>query len=256
MRILHTIMAARMSMFAIARGVALTHLIRDAQVEKLGLPKVMPKRHVSAHRNVAATCDNRLHSDGNMRSIAMSKGAVLALTVAVLGHGRTLQMQELTLEQLTPTTGPPANCDLLRVQREPLIVGLTLPNATVPSNPWTGSDRDVVAGIREMVYGAPRLPDAPFMPLATLATFRLQLAEGIEEGYVAAYEEVGSPRTFVYGVRFSNGVRPPESPSVRWRNTTLAWIQVDRVAAVAYGGNGECSRAIAAHVKSLVEKQP
>jgi hypothetical protein len=107
-----------------------------------------------------------------------------------------------------------------------------------------------------MIYGAPRLPDAPIMPLPALATFLLQLAEGIEEGYVAAYEQVGSPRTFVYGVRFSNGVRLPEAPSVMWRNATLAWIQAKRVVAVVHGGNGECSKAIAAHLKSLVDERP
>jgi hypothetical protein len=107
-----------------------------------------------------------------------------------------------------------------------------------------------------MIYGAPRLPDAPIMSLPALATFLLQLAEGVEEGYVAAYEQAGSLRTFVYGVRFSNGVRLPEAPSVRWGNATLARIQTKRVVAVVHRGDGECSKAIAAHVKSLVDEKP
>jgi hypothetical protein len=186
----------------------------------------------------------------------MPTGVVVAYTIAILAQGRSVPTQEATLQQLTPTTGPPANCDLVPVQGEPLSVGLTLPNVTVRSNPWTGSDRKVVAGIREVIYGAPRLPDAPIMSLPALATFLLQLAEGVEEGYVAAYEHAGSLRTFVYGLRFSDGVRLPEVPSVRSGHATLAWIQTKRLVAVVHGGNGECSKAVAAHVKSLVDEKP
>jgi hypothetical protein len=185
----------------------------------------------------------------------MSKGVVLAFAIAMLGEGRSIQTQELTLQQLTPTPGPPANCDPLRVQEEPLSVGRTL-NTTVPSNPWIGSDRKTVAAIREMIYGAPRLPDAPILPLRDLTTFLLQLAEGIEEGYVAAYQQAEKPRTFVYGLRFSEAEGVPDAPRVRSGNTTLAWIQTRRIVAVVHGDNGECSNSVAAHVKSLVYEKP
>jgi hypothetical protein len=91
---------------------------------------------------------------------------------------------------------------------------------------------------------------------AALASFLLQLAEGIEEAYVAAFDQPGSLRTFVYGLRFADHVQLPERPRVTSGNRILAWIEADRTVAVVVGGDGECSNAVTTHVKSLVNDKP
>jgi len=89
------------------------------------------------------------------------------------------------------------------------------------------------------------------MTRAALAIFMLQLAEGVEEGYVAAYEQAGRRTTFVYGLRFSDAVQVPAAPMTNQRNGVLAWIRTGRIVAAVHGDSSECSQAVAAYVKSL-----
>jgi hypothetical protein len=58
--------------------------------------------------------------------------------------------------------------------------------AGLPANPWIGTDPLRIASICELM-NPPMVPDGPPFTPREAALFRLQLADGIEEGYGAVY---------------------------------------------------------------------
>src|SRR5947207_12255910 len=75
---------------------------------------------------------------------------------------------------------------------------------SVNGNPWIGTDRPLVATIRERVDAPPPVTDGPPLSAPEATRFRLRLADGVEEAYAAVYKQDGPPAIVVYGLRFAN----------------------------------------------------
>jgi hypothetical protein len=126
----------------------------------------------------------------------------------------------------------------------------------ITTNPWIGTDARVIANVRE--YLGPRypVPDGPPLTLAELSAFRLRLAEGVEEGYVAIYkQDDSSPELLrVFGLRFEDAqTASREAEKMRsTRNTTRAvHVVTGRIVAVLHGDGGACFKVLAAHLTAL-----
>ena len=127
----------------------------------------------------------------------------------------------------------------------------------ITTNPWLGTDGPVVASIRERLGRSSALPDGPPLTPGQLARFRLRLAEGIEEGYAAVYQQSSPALVVVYGLRFASipsrdellrDIRTPPNPRVMS-------VAVGSILAVVHGDGGECAEAIGTYLVSLA-KQP
>lgn len=192
-------------------------------------------------------------SELGMEIYQMVKALGLALGLAVFAHAVAAQEPpEVALAELATAKGLPPDCTLVNSAPQPFTIGLTIPDIRVPSNPWTGSDRAIVAAVRETVYGAPKLSDAPLMTTPTLRQFLLRLADGVDEAYVAAYEQKGLGRTFVYGLRFAASTQVPSLPAATAKPWIRAQVGAGRLIAAVHGKSGECADALASHMKTLL----
>jgi hypothetical protein len=124
----------------------------------------------------------------------------------------------------------------------------------ISSNPWTGTDRAIVASIVERVIDPPRLPDGPPLTSRELARFRLRLADGVEEGYAAVYTDGGLSLITVNALRYSDITQLPS-----WRNPERVRpgsfrLTFGRTVLVVSGEDGPCLQAVGAHVKELASR--
>jgi hypothetical protein len=173
----------------------------------------------------------------------------LVLLVVTTPMGLAFQRTKpATLDQLTVSTGLPAGCSLAT---DKPVIGFNQ-RIQVDSNPWRGTDRRILTSIREVMYGSPRLPDGPPLSAAELSRFFVRLADGIEEGYVAAYQQRDSEDLEVRALTFSTGKPFPRRGNVaRIDPRRAVWFQSGRTAIVLYGEESPCFGAIEAHLKSL-----
>ena len=114
--------------------------------------------------------------------------------------------------------------------------------AGLPSNPWRGTDANVIAMMQEVIVAMPRMPSQ--VTHQDAAQFRLRLVDAVEEGYGAAYSDGAEDLIVVYAVRYAEGVTP-----LPGRAGTLASAQV---VALVSGKDRPCARFIAAHVRSVM----
>jgi hypothetical protein len=153
---------------------------------------------------------------------------------------RSVSMEDLTVPQgrlpsgCTASSAPP--------------VGLQ-----VPTNPWVGDDRPILASIRQRIGPSPRVPDGPPESPRQLAQFRLAWTRDIEEGYAAVYKQAAPELVIVYGLRFSTAAAVEQ---VLWDTRAQTSPRVIRVAigqifAVIHGDAGPCAQAIGAYFTSL-----
>jgi hypothetical protein len=111
---------------------------------------------------------------------------------------KAVTMQDLTVPQdrlpngCTLKAGAP---DRQRLMGQPQ--GITV-------NPWIGTDRKVLGWLRRNIDGYPSrpLPDALITEKEESA-FRSRVADGVEEGYAATYEQRWAPDLRVQAVRFA-----------------------------------------------------
>jgi len=122
--------------------------------------------------------------------------------------------------------------------------------AGITANPWMGTDRRILAWLRQRVdgYGELRLLDAPLTKREESALF-LQFAEGLEEGYAATYAQSGAHDLGVHAVRFAltpekRAVFPVDRPH------TLV-IETGSIRAIVYGDSGPCSTVIDTYLRPL-----
>jgi hypothetical protein len=181
-------------------------------------------------------------------SIAMTSG------VSQNAPPRVTAMQELTV----PGDRLPAGCALSpgdsiqadgnRVRGRGLLWGLP-----IPTNPWTGTDRRIVASISERVHGPIMAPDGPPLTARELARFRSQLADGVEEAYAASYTQGESQVAVVYAARFSSTERPDDRQSGRRASTDprVVRVEIGPIIALVSGDGGQCFQAVGAYLKSL-----
>lgn len=100
----------------------------------------------------------------------------------------------------------------------------------ITTNPWIGSDRVIVAAIRERIEPPSPLADGPPLSSAERARFRLRLAEGVEAAYAAVYVDAANRLLVVYGMTLAGRARP-----------------VTRIV----DGDSACLDAVSAHIKQL-----
>jgi hypothetical protein len=179
------------------------------------------------------------------------RGPILLVVALSYGmtfdQGRLVDLQDLTVpsEQLPDgrvlASPGPVGLDGRRVRLSSL-AGLGL-----PANPWIGSDRSILATIRERMDGHPLVPDAP-LTKSEYARFRMRLADDAEEGYAAVY---GQDEIVVNAARLMS---PPKdesfSPTTR-RNSRALHFTWDRIVAVVEGRRTPCFDAVDKHLRSL-----
>jgi hypothetical protein len=183
---------------------------------------------------------------------ALTISAAIAAALLQTTPSRTITMRDLTV----PAERLPAGCALSAAPSvrdgNRVTSGLW---AGFPANPWIGTDRQLLASIRELMEGPAPMPDGPPLDTRQLAGYRLQLADGVEEGYGAVYKHSDSVLlTTVHAARFA----PGQQPSARRdfghprRSRNPAMITIGPIVALV-SGDGACFQAVANHLKSLAD---
>ena len=171
----------------------------------------------------------------------MFKAFVLMIALASAGcaghrlaqHARPILTSDLTVPKdrlsrgcaLSPTAS--ARIDGNRVQGG-LWAGLP-----IPTNPWSGTDRQIIASIRERVDGPLLVADAPPPTARELSRNSLLLADGVGEAYAAISSmgdgrRPGVPRRRLTNACCSEVKRRRASESVSAAMTLMAAIRHGR----------------------------
>jgi hypothetical protein len=160
----------------------------------------------------------------------------------------------VTLQDLTvPQDRLPTGCSLKAADPDPQRVRLISPmqSAGITTNPWTGTDRRILAWLRQSVdgYGKLRLPDGPPLTQSQESALFLRFADGVEEGYAATYAQSGAPDLEVQAVRFA--VAPEKRFTSPTGGPNAMVIEIGSIRAVLHGHGGPCESAIDTHLKSF-----
>jgi hypothetical protein len=123
-----------------------------------------------------------------------------------------------------------------------------------PTNPWIGTDRRLMAEIRERVDPPAALPDGPPLDAKELSRYRAQFADGLAQGYHAVYDDAAQ-RVIVQAVKFAPTEPASAFASGRARVSSAREVRVGigRIAAIVTG-DGACSRAVSAYLASLANR--
>ena len=192
----------------------------------------------------------------------MIKAAALAFSIAVkAGVAQNAPPRVISLQELTvPGDRLPAGCvlapaDSTRVDGNRVrgrgwwSIGLR-----IPTNPWTGTDRRIVASISQWVHGPILAPDGPPLSAPDLARYRSRLADGVAEAYAATYIQSESEVAVVYAAKFSSIEQQPDDRLSGRRASTdprVIRVTTGSIVAVVFGDGGRCFQAVGAHLKSL-----
>jgi hypothetical protein len=139
--------------------------------------------------------------------------------------------------------------------------GATVVHAATPSqfpaNPWSGTDRKLVAAVH-MAVDARRekpLPDVPPTTARDAAASDTQWAENIREAYHAAYASAEGSHVQVFAVTFNDAkLITPEPVSAMLnppRGLTRRIVRGTTVVRVSAPAPTECFGAIRAYIESL-----
>jgi hypothetical protein len=176
---------------------------------------------------------------------AVVAAVALAGLVANLRHEPLRAQQAVTWSALTaPPEHLAPGCILA-----PKVDGIGL---HVAENPWIGTDRMTVGAIRARVGGPLRTPDGPVFTAGEASRFRLRLAEGIDDAYVAVYREEESNLVVVYGLRFASlNSKARRSLDESGSPGAMSLVTLGSMVVSVQGGTGACGRSIHAYVRSL-----
>ena len=171
---------------------------------------------------------------------------VLSMSLAVVANGaQTNRPGPPTLQELTvPVERLPPGCILSRSN----LAGLR-----IPSNPWRGTDRPLVASIRERIDGPANMPDGPPLSASEATRYRLHFADGVEEAYAAIYEQSSGELIVVYGFRLVSGEQRLENSERQSQadNPSVIRVAIGPMAAMVQGDGGPCFNVVGAHLTSL-----
>lgn len=169
-----------------------------------------------------------------------------------------------TLSSLTVPAGAlPIGCALeqpapkpAQAPRSGVIVLGGMMQRGFPSNPWTGTDRKLLAAVRKAIDGAPRMPDGPPLEAREAAAFELRLADNVLEAYHAVYGPADRPQVEVHAITFSDAALAKPDPLSAMMNPPrgLRSRLVRGATVVVVSGvapPNECFRAIETHIGSL-----
>ena len=191
----------------------------------------------------------------------MIKAASLAFSIAMTSGiaqnapPRVTAMQELTV----PGDRLPAGCALSpadSVQVDGNRVRGRGPSWALPTptNPWTGTDRRIVASISQWVHGPTLAPDGPPLSSRELARYRSRLADGVVEAYAAAYMQSESEVAVVYAAKFSSTEQQPDDRLTGRRTSPdprKIRVTIGSIVAVVSGDGRPCFQAVRAYLESL-----
>jgi hypothetical protein len=170
-----------------------------------------------------------------------------------------------TLDVLTmPNRALPSDCALKQPAAKPApgpraqgTVNRSVEWSPFPTNPWSGTDRKLVAEVRRVIDGTPRLPDGPPLEPRDTAVFLLKWADDIVDAHRAVYASSDGSEVGVWAVRFNHGnlakpepppgtIHPPRSRGFRSRLVLGATVVL-----VTAPASDECVRAIEGYIRSL-----
>lgn len=182
---------------------------------------------------------------------------IIVLTVSIASASGVTQNPErlVTMQDLTvPEERLPAGCGVspaTSVVQGNRVRGDLWAGLQIPTNPWTGTDRNLMASIRERMYGQPLVPDAP-LTKKDASGYSLKLAEGLEEAYAAIYNQSEPALIVVYALRPAVIENPFafDHPSNK-SGSNGSRFEIGSVAIFISGDSGPCFQAIEAHLKSL-----
>jgi hypothetical protein len=184
-----------------------------------------------------------------MRLRTPALAAVLSIVSLLAGRAQ----QPDPIEMLTvPPDRLPLGCALSPSATANVgnqIVGGLWASLPITSNPWTGTDRRIIATIRERIEGPQPGPSAP-LSRSEAARFRLALADGVEEAYAAVYM-FQSQVIALYGVRYAATAKGAGFPT----KPRLTGVKIGSVVAYIDGNANACSKAIEAHLAVLAQLQ-
>jgi len=120
----------------------------------------------------------------------------------------------------------------------------------IPTNPWTGTDRQIVAAIRERVDPPPLTPDPPALDSRSDAAFRLRLSDGVEAAYVAIYGSDEPFQVVVSSLRFAGG----GNELALSKDRGAARFVSDRILVQVSGDQSRCFPAIVTYIREIVKK--
>ena len=147
------------------------------------------------------------------------------------------------------TDGLPQGCHLpprVAVNED----AVTITGASIPENPWVGSDSTVISGILQIVDPPLSVPDGPPPDPRTLRLLSLQYARKISEGAMAIYDS-GNGLISLYALKYRDSADMPPSSSVQTNKPDTFEVRYGAVRIMMLGNGTECSLAIAKHVKSM-----
>jgi hypothetical protein len=190
----------------------------------------------------------------------MLKTIVLAMSIAFLsGTAPSFRPQLVKMLELTvPAERLPAGCVLSTndtARRDGTRVrSRNWAGLGIPSNPWAGTDRPLVASIRQRMEPTVT-PDGPPPSRSDAASFRLHFADGVEEAYAAIYEQSETELIVVYASRFASSDKAVESRSYSgWSNNPrVIRVAMGLTVAMVHGESGPCFNAVGAHLRSLAK---
>ena len=178
--------------------------------------------------------------------------AAIALSLALISP--LVQGEPLPLERLIVRGDRlPAGCGLATPpQPGPVIkgnarvfTGAALPGRSLSENPWIGTDATTLVAIWEAMDRAPRNPDPIPLDPRQAARYRFRLADGVERGYRATYEDPAG-RVFVYALQVNETTRPHTAAL-----TNGTRIDLGNVVALVQGPSGPCWSAVHTYLISL-----
>src|SRR5262245_30414166 len=190
------------------------------------------RREKRGRRPDSATLKTYGDRIGGMSTMASLASIVFSISTIAI-RPKPVTMQELTVPPNRLTEG----CRLKAADQTAL-----------RKNPWIGSDRQMLATLRQQMDGQRlRVPDAP-PTLADAAALRAQLSKGVEEGYSAVYAQSAAPDLVVEAVRFTT----PQEPSDFYeRRPNVTRINIGTIQMVLFGDQRPCSKAIEGYLNGL-----
>lgn len=180
------------------------------------------------------------------------KQAVAVIVTALLGGGAQTVPAPLPMSALqVPAAALPSGCVLSPAASESAngrFRGGLWANLPIGTNPWFGSDAEVIATIRERIRMVPMTPDIP-ATRSEAARYRQSLANGIDEGYAAVYRGPGIDLIVVYALR------PRAGQVLNGPGAGIAErFDVGGLIVRMVGTSDTCAPAIAGHLRSLTRK--
>ncbi len=188
----------------------------------------------------------------------MMEAIVLAMSIAIAsGVAQRVLPRPVTMLDLTvPNEHLPSGCalapaDSVRLEGNRVRGGLWA-GLPIPTNPWTGTDRPIIASIRERMDGPPLVPDGPPLTARELSRYRLQLADGVEEAYAAIHMQPEPNLIVVYASRSaSTKTFDILSDTRAFKDPRVMRLQIGPIVAVVSGDGGQCFQAVGAYLKFL-----